>query len=299
MTKRIEIEISGDEAYNKGDFSKAINKYETAFAFAQSKLHAAELAHKIAISYRGIYNYHKYLQYEIIASDLYPSKCSDQAADFLKVAGDFLYIIDEYKLSEQAFEKASFFFAKASDIEVDMDSVLSLHAWSAVCRAKIMENDSIEIWAEASKMFFEAAKNSEGILAKDRNSKAYECLAMSKIFKDSSIKGLKEANELLMKALDLNENNYRLNINLIAIQILIALADIKEDMDRFSEKKSIILKQLLELNRCIRSIGHFTENLALNLDLLTNQIRDEDLIDIKHLDVIWKAFIRLMHNFAL
>jgi hypothetical protein len=85
--------------------------------FAKSKLHAAEIYHKIALSYRGMCNYEKYLQYEEIASDSYLPSCSDQAADFLKEAGDLLYIICESELSRRAYERASLFFTKASDIK--------------------------------------------------------------------------------------------------------------------------------------------------------------------------------------
>jgi hypothetical protein len=296
MTKQTELEKLADEAYEKGDFSNAIEKYETILVFAQSRLIAAELAHKIAISYRGLHNYRKYLQYEKIASD---SICSEQGAEFLKEAGDYLCIIGETELSVQAYGMASFFYAQASDVEDEIDSVLSMNAWSTVCKAKTLEIDSIEIWIEASKMFLEAAEKSEGILANYRYSKAYHCLAMSKIFNGSSGNSLKEANELLIKASNFDKNNTNLNINLIAIQILLDLADTKEDIDRYSEKKNVILKNLLELSSCIRILGSLCENLAFNLDFLANKIKEEDSPDIEHLDEIWKALLSITHIFAL
>lgn len=299
MTKLNESEILGDEAYKKGDFSKAIEKYESLLEFAHSRLHAAELAHKIALSYRGMRIYDKYLQYEEIASDFYPSLCSDQAADFLKEAGDLLYLIGENELSRRAYERASLFFTEASYIEDDIYSAHSMNAWSAVCKAKLWNIDSSEIWIEASKLFFEAAKESEDILAKWRNSKAYQCLAMSKISNVSSVENLKEVYEMLKKAEDLDKNDKRLGISLNAIQIILALADIKEGTERDLDKKSIILNQFFEMSNRIRSIGPWGENLASNLDFLVNKTEDRDLIDLEYIDAIWNALIRIIHIFAL
>lgn len=299
MTKQTEIETLGDEAYKKGDFLKAIEKYDLQLKFAQSKLHAAELAHKIAMSYRGMCNYDKYLLYEEKASNLYPSSCSDHAADFLKTGGDFLDIIGENELSRQAYKRASFFFAEASEIEEDIDSAISMNAWSIVCKAKIMDLNSSEIWIEASEFFFEAARKSEGFLSDWRNSKAYQCKAMSRIFKESSVYNLREANEMFKKALDFDETDIRLGINLLANQIVLALAEIKEGLCGIQNNKSIILQQLHELIGKIRSIGPYSERIVSNLDSIANKIKDIDSIDNENFDALWHQSLRIIHIFAL
>jgi hypothetical protein len=99
--------------------------------------------------------------------------------------------------------------------------------------------------------------------------------------------------------MNFDENDKRLGISLNAIRIILALADIKEGTERDLDKKTIILNQFFEMSNRIRSIGHWGENLASNLDFLANKTEDRDLMDLEYIDAIWNALIRIIHIFAL
>ncbi len=289
----------GDAAYKKEDFGEAIKRYKNMLEFAPSKFRAAELAHKIALSYRAMRNYDQYLYYEEVAADFYPSATADQAADFLKEAGDVLSIVGEYESSKRAYEKASIYFSRASANEDDEGSVLSMRAWSTACKAKSLEKDFVDVWSEAAKMFFDAAEQSEDLLFRWRSSKGYQCLALSRIASEPAVERLREAHEEFKKAAEFEMSDERLDINILAMQCLLTLTDIKENVQRYSDKKGNMIQQLFEMSNRIRSIGPHSKKLASTLESLANGIKDDDLATVEQLNTIWNAILQIVYIFSL
>ena len=148
-------------------------------------------------------------------------------------------------------------------------------------------------------MFFDAALKSKGLLAKWRGGKGYQCLAMSRIASAPTVENLKKANEDLKNAAEFNVGDKRVSINALAIQCLLTLVDIKENIHGYPNKKGDLIQQFLELKNSVRNIDIYGESLASILDYLTNKVKDMDSATLEQLDMIWNELFLIVNIFSL
>ena len=217
-------EHRGDKAFKEGEFKRAVEEYLASYNPLSSSLTKAELAHKLALSFRHLGDFEQYLQYEEQASAFYAQVSIDQAADFLKITGDTLNLAEESEFASRAHQLASHYYSSAAETASEPSLRLAWKAWSMVCRNKASKDQKPASWTEAASIFTEASNMNEQ-LSVYRKAKALQCTAMAEICSSPSASNIKEAAKQLEKASELEPSNLRTRISMIAAHTLTASED--------------------------------------------------------------------------
>ena len=192
----------------KKNYQKALDCFEELSKKAKNDLQYTEILNGKALANLALRKPEEYLECQAQAADGAMNSSPDQAADFMRDAGEILEYMDRKDLAKKAYTRAASFFELASYNDPDEDMRAAWKGWSHFCKAKKNDEKTSEEFRNASRCFLEAIKAAPDFAVERRQSNAYKTSSMSHLAKfNSDIKASENASKDIENALMIEPSN--------------------------------------------------------------------------------------------